>query len=188
MRALRYVLVAVALLAAPVLGVLVFVVPAWLPHEPVAPEVWVRFRPPIGEASASFPVTPDEMPEPDVSNPTRVYSYARSGGGAFQFGVSTPRAEVPPGRARAFLDSLRRSSLARPGARLLAEKSLTVEGLDAIEYTIATQHENVQIRYLVVVRGRYYYVLSSGGSAAQIADRESDTFLTSFRFEGNGAP
>lgn len=148
------------------------------------PAAWVRFRPPVGEASAAFPTTPDEMPQPPTRDPTRLYSYPRDGG-AFQFGVSTTETEVPPARAQAFLEAVRNGSLARPGTRLLAEKSLSGEGLDAIEYRIATKDENVQIRYVVVVRGRYYYVLSSIGSADRIADSASDTFLASFRFEGD---
>jgi hypothetical protein len=129
-----------------------------------------------------FPATPDEMPQPPTPDPTHLYTYHRDGG-AFQFGVSTAAVEVSPSRAQAFLEAVRNNSAARPGTRLLAERSRSREGLDAIEYTIATNQKSIQIRYVVVVRGRYYYVLSSAGSAERIADGDSDKFLGSFRFE-----
>jgi hypothetical protein len=97
-------------------------------------------------------------------------------------------AEVPAGQARGFLGALRDSSQTRPGAKLVSERFQVIAGLDAIEYTISTVLENVQIRYLAVVRGRYYYVLSSTGSPDQITDHESDAFLASLRFEGAGTP
>src|SRR5262249_23113468 len=72
---------------------------------------WIRFRPPVGEASVTFPGTPREMPPPAVSHPTRFFSYSRGKVGALQFGVTTGPTKVPPEERRAFLESLRDSSI-----------------------------------------------------------------------------
>lgn len=155
---------------------------------PSQPVPWVRFRPPIGDASATFPATPDEMGQPPVPDPTRLYSCPRKNGGAFQFGVSTVDHEVPPERAKAFLADVCAGSATRPQVKLLSQQFHQAEGVDSIEFTITTHVPDVRVRNRVTVRGRYYYVLSSVGQEDQISDPESDTFLASLRFEKRGNP
>ena len=144
---------------------------------------WIRFRPSVGEASVSLPTAPEEMPQPPVATPTHLYTCPRSAGGSFQFGVSTCKDEIIGEETRTFLERIKVGSVSRPHTKLLSEQFRIVAGLDAIEYTISTHQDNTQIRYLVLLRGRHYYVLSSIGSAEQIADQDSENFFNSVRFD-----
>lgn len=144
---------------------------------------WVKFKPPVGQASIMFPRRPDEMPAPPVPTPTRLFSFARENGGAFQFGVSSLSEEVSPNAARRFLDDVRAASIRRPDFKQVFLRYLTVSGYEAMEHTGAINEKSIHLRSLVVVRGKHYYVATSVGPPPLVTDPESDRFIQSFRWD-----